>query len=103
MANNQKLPKVMQFKVFQRFMSEEELQQMITGYYSHARSSKRIYSLSAQIERPDMEMMEAYLLETDTPIKVLAEKFDVSSFKFTSVARATAIRYLFQHPEIWKK
>ncbi len=93
-----------QADILKRFMSDREYSEFRRQYASNRRSYKyanRADSLEITVPENEKEVLRAYLEDTDTPIRELAEQFNLlRPTRVHQVSARAALRLLYQNPDV---
>ena len=90
-------------KVLKRFLSEKEIETLLSQYVVNKQTrgfSNRRESLNQPLTDLEMEMMNAYLFEAETPIRELEARFKLRKYALIPKAVRLTARYLYQNRDL---
>jgi hypothetical protein len=93
--------KTLQFNILKRFMSEEEIKDLLSGYKAnmkHGYYKNRGEILSSPIDPIEKKILRKYLFETDKAIREIAKEMEIKSeWGYISKAGRAAMKVLYQN------
>lgn len=94
--------KSFQVEVMKRFMTDTEYNNFLRAYKQNTKShwtKNREDSLSEDVSAEDLRIVRAYLLDTNIPVRELAEKFGLAQSRFESRATRACVKLVYKSLE----